>query len=406
MKVLAIFISLFPFYTFSAVEWLTPVHHKFKRSVSEKAIQYTFKFKNVGTSPVILVKSPDDSKECRIKYLTKEPVVPQKIGMVTVTCTFKSAVAEAFRHGSVLVSIIDREVTLSQVLAMSGYVLAKGEETLPNTCEVAKDCKVARGLRLCFYNNATYNSVLKLSLDEDCFGMDRYGVDSINEIQRVLNNLKKGCDTIKELKFSGHGSNQGMDVGYDVFSINGYYGDFSCLMAKDAEIKLFGCNTGEGCLGRITMYEFAETLLKSKGGKVYGHSTPSLGLSSFGDTSPIGSRRVYSIDQDSEKWSVTGTGLAKNTSLIQSCTNECQDMLNEIKKESNRSCIKYLSENTIPVLEKCSQSGAFIKSSDFIKNTQYLKQTLDVSISDYKNVMTIECDKKNDPASSIKTSEQ
>ncbi len=127
----------------------------------------------------------------------------------------------------------------------------------------------------------------------------------------------------------------------NIFSLAGA-SDASCIMEEDATVEYLGCNTGNGCSGRIGMLTLAQQLLK-KGGKVIAPSSYYAAMTYFNltfTTSINGFNQQLDYYNSTDKWSLQGIWDKNSASISQICSVECKKLDDlYIKKEiETRNC--------------------------------------------------------------------
>jgi hypothetical protein len=247
---------------------------------------------------------------------------------------------------------------LYSTLLYSTLTLAQNTDDVWCSKKQKKYCKgkFKENINVCFVNKKDYETskywkeytLVQCPIEKTTNSFKLELVDNAQDIQNAFQKYSEGCNRIDEITIFGHANRFSTTVGdIDPYKIKSTfkvapYEDAKCIMApKFKTFNFSGCNTGNSCVGKINMYNYAQQLFTDNyGGNIiapsYYHvvSTESKGYTISGFDTQLD----YHANKNIEKWSYQGVIDAPSPSLAGECTIACKKIRSAYSKQLNKKC--------------------------------------------------------------------
>ena len=140
-------------------------------------------------------------------------------------------------------------------------------------CE-SQTCEKWEEVDICIVDSSLDDGIRNfLTVKRACgYWTETHFTSSMSEITDVLSEMASSCKKLKKLMFLGHANQVDHGAGLSLLHMENL-SSYSCLLVPNIEVEFMGCNTGNECLGDMSMYNLARNLLHENGGTVIGYSS-------------------------------------------------------------------------------------------------------------------------------------
>lgn len=101
--------------------------YNFKTVTDGEKVMYSYRFKNIGTKPLVIVEATA-SCGCTVPQKPEKPILPGETGFIKIVFDSKGRVGEAHKT----ISVISNAKPEFPTLILTGNVVAKGKNGLTN----------------------------------------------------------------------------------------------------------------------------------------------------------------------------------------------------------------------------------------------------------------------------------
>ena len=101
--------------------------YNFKTVTDGEKVMYSYRFKNIGTKPLVIVEATA-SCGCTVPQKPEKPILPGETGFIKIVFDSKGRVGEAHKS----ISVISNAKPEFPTLILTGNVVAKGKNGLTN----------------------------------------------------------------------------------------------------------------------------------------------------------------------------------------------------------------------------------------------------------------------------------
>jgi hypothetical protein len=210
-------------------------------------------------------------------------------------------------------------------------------------CEKANCPEGHQDMGVCFVDAAVRESTLRQwNIVAECDGAEIYYVESVSEITVILGELARQCKQISTLSFAGHGRPGEHGTGLELANASALKA-YTCLMTPNINVRLSGCNVGEGCAGDLFLMKVGQNLLHKWGGTVEAPTAMAITYPFFVPfTSVNGRNRVFKYQPSSKtpsSWGLSGLAIGNGGTWRETCSKEINGLYEAHKsayKEATR----------------------------------------------------------------------